>query len=96
MATKTTRKRVAPKTNGHSTNGGGKARRPPDRRGLLVRQGLARQGLGAGLLTARLGLRAMRTTRPIAFESGEQPRLADLRREVWQQLRRLDDTAGKG
>ncbi|WP_303854265.1 YcjF family protein [Salinicola salarius] len=56
----------------------------------------AGQGLGAGLLTARLGLRAMRTTRPIAFEPGEQPRLADLRREVWQQLRRLDDTAEKG
>lgn len=54
----------------------------------------ASQGLGAGLLTARLGLRAMRTTRPIAFDRDEQPRLADLRREVWQQLRRLDDTAG--
>ena len=27
MATKTTRKRVAPKTNGHSTNGGSKARK---------------------------------------------------------------------
>ncbi|OLO04360.1 YcjF family protein [Salinicola socius] len=51
----------------------------------------AGQGLGAGLLTARLGLRAMRTTRPIAFARDEQPRLADLRREVWQQLRRLDD-----
>lgn len=56
----------------------------------------AGQGLGAGLLTARLGLRAMRTTRPIAFEPGEQPRLADLRRDVWQQLRRLDETAEKG
>ncbi|WP_110717178.1 YcjF family protein [Salinicola acroporae] len=53
----------------------------------------AGQGLGAGLLTARLGLRAMRTIRPIAFEGDEQPRLADLRREVWQQLRRLDDRA---
>ncbi|GHB27813.1 YcjF family protein [Salinicola rhizosphaerae] len=51
------------------------------------------QGLGAGLLTARLGLRAMRTTRPIAFAREEQPKLADLRREVWQQLRRLDDSA---
>lgn len=53
----------------------------------------AGQGLGAGLLTARLGLRAMRTTRPIAFELDEQPRLGDLRREVWQQLRRLDDNS---
>jgi len=55
----------------------------------------AGQGLGAGLLTARLGLRAMRTTRPVAFERDEQPRLADLRREVWQQLRRLDDSSEK-
>ncbi|WP_110647420.1 YcjF family protein [Salinicola peritrichatus] len=53
----------------------------------------AGQGLGAGLLTARLGLRAMRTIRPVAFERDEQPRLADLRREVWQQLRRLDDAS---
>ncbi|WP_110687954.1 YcjF family protein [Salinicola aestuarinus] len=51
----------------------------------------AGQGLGAGLLTARLGLRAIAMTRPIAFEPEERPRLADLRREVWHQLRRLED-----
>nr|WP_106419851.1 TIGR01620 family protein [Salinicola tamaricis] len=56
----------------------------------------AGQGLGAGLLTARLGLRAIATTRPIAFTADERPRLADLRREVWQQLRRLDDSAQSG
>ncbi|MEQ7870012.1 TIGR01620 family protein [Chromohalobacter salexigens] len=56
----------------------------------------AGQGLGAGLLTARLGLRTLRMTRPIPFTEGEAPRLADLRRELWQRLRRLetqDDTA---
>ncbi|WP_110666103.1 YcjF family protein [Salinicola halophilus] len=55
----------------------------------------AGQGLGAGLLTARLGLRAIATTRPIAFEPDERPRLADLRREVWHRLRRLEDGSKK-
>ncbi|WP_432415392.1 YcjF family protein [Chromohalobacter israelensis] len=50
----------------------------------------AGQGLGAGLLTARLGLRTLRMTRPIPFTEGEAPRLADLRRELWQRLRRLE------
>lgn len=50
----------------------------------------AGQGLGAGLLTARLGLRTLRMTRPIPFDEGEAPRLADLRRELWQRLRRLE------
>ncbi|MCT8467689.1 TIGR01620 family protein [Chromohalobacter canadensis] len=50
----------------------------------------AGQGLGAGLLTARLGLRTLRMTRPIPFNEGEAPRLADLRRELWQRLRRLE------
>ncbi|MCK0714066.1 YcjF family protein [Chromohalobacter sarecensis] len=50
----------------------------------------AGQGLGAGLLTARLGLRTLGMTRPIPFDEGESPRLADLRRELWQRLRRLE------
>ncbi|WP_251976813.1 YcjF family protein [Salinicola avicenniae] len=53
----------------------------------------AGQGLGAGLLTARLGLRAMRTIRPIAFRAEEQPRLSDLRQEIWQQLRQVDEAS---
>ncbi len=51
----------------------------------------AAQGLGVGLLGARLGLRTQRLTRPLAFDEAERPRLTDLRRELWQQLRRLED-----
>ncbi|MGC3874013.1 TIGR01620 family protein [Halomonas sp. GXIMD04776] len=50
----------------------------------------AGQGLGVGLLSARLGLRALRVTRPLPFEEGEAPRMADLRSELWQRLRRLE------
>ena len=39
----------------------------------------AAQGLGAGLLTARLGLRAMDACRPIPWAQQERPRLADVR-----------------
>lgn len=42
----------------------------------------AAQGLGAGLLTARLGLRAMDACRPIPWESAEKPRLADVRNSL--------------
>ncbi|XKE44287.1 TIGR01620 family protein [Halomonas organivorans] len=50
----------------------------------------AGQGLAVGLLGARLGLRAQRLTRPLAFEEAQRPRLADLRRELWGRLRRLE------
>ncbi len=50
----------------------------------------AAQGLGIGLTSARLGLRTQRLTRPLPFAEGQAPRLADLRRELWQQLRRLE------
>ncbi|MDN6179784.1 MAG: YcjF family protein [Halomonas subglaciescola] len=50
----------------------------------------AGQGLAVGLLSARLGLRALRLCRPLAFAPGEQPTLGDLRRDLWHQLRRLD------
>ncbi|MCI0510678.1 putative membrane protein [Chromohalobacter marismortui] len=53
----------------------------------------AGQGLGAGLLSARLGLRTLRMTRPLPFDEGEAPRLADLRRELWQRLRRLETSS---
>ncbi|MEA3249994.1 MAG: TIGR01620 family protein [Pseudomonadota bacterium] len=54
---------------------------------LSVRAG---QGLGVGLLSARLGLRALRLTRPLPFADAEAPRIADLRSELWQRLRRLE------
>ncbi|MFY0991515.1 TIGR01620 family protein [Halomonas sp. C05BenzN] len=50
----------------------------------------AGQGLGIGLLSARLGLRTQRLTRPLAFTADQAPRLGDLRGELWQQLRRLE------
>ncbi|MGQ4877596.1 YcjF family protein [Billgrantia sp. LNSP4103-1] len=54
----------------------------------------AGQGMGVGLLSARLGLRTLRLTRPLVFAEGEAPRMADLRSELWQQLRRLEETKG--
>ncbi|MFG6158001.1 TIGR01620 family protein [Halomonas sp. 1390] len=50
----------------------------------------AAQGLGIGLLGARLGLRTQRLARPLEFTSDETPRLADLRRDLWRQIRRLE------
>lgn len=54
---------------------------------ISVRAG---QGLATGLLSARLGLRAQRLCRPVAFAPEEQPRLADLRQDLWRQIKRLD------
>lgn len=50
----------------------------------------AGQGLGIGLLSARLGLRTLRMARPLPFREGEAPHMSDLRSELWQQLRRLE------
>ncbi|WP_346797378.1 TIGR01620 family protein [Halomonas sp. Bachu 37] len=55
----------------------------------------AGQGLGTGLLSARLGLRTQRLCRPLPFDPTERPRLGDLRRDLWQQLRRIDKSAEK-
>ncbi|SFH36689.1 TIGR01620 family protein [Modicisalibacter xianhensis] len=54
----------------------------------------AGQGLGVGLLSARLGLRAMRLMRPLPFDEQEAPRIGDLRSELWQRLRRLEAAPG--
>lgn len=40
------------------------------------------QGVGAGLLTARLGLQTMQVCRPIPFSAEEKPRLGQIRREL--------------
>ncbi len=50
----------------------------------------AGQGLATGLLSARLGLRAQRLCRPVAFTPEEQPKLTDLRQDLWRQIKRLD------
>ncbi|WP_074013481.1 YcjF family protein [Candidatus Sodalis sp. SoCistrobi] len=47
----------------------------------------AAQGMGAGLLTARLGLKAMELCRPLPWLPGEKPRLGEFRRELLGQLK---------
>lgn len=47
----------------------------------------AAQGIGAGLLTARLGIKAMELCRPLPWLNDDKPRLADFRGELLTQLR---------
>jgi len=45
------------------------------------------QGLGAGMLTARLGAKTMELCRPIPFE--DKPKLTDVRKKIALQIKRL-------
>ncbi|MGQ0286067.1 TIGR01620 family protein [Pasteurellaceae bacterium 22721_9_1] len=45
------------------------------------------QGIGAGLLTARLGVKAMEFCRPMAFSRQEKPKLAHIQRELLSHLK---------
>ncbi|MEN4765518.1 YcjF family protein [Pantoea agglomerans] len=47
----------------------------------------AAQGIGAGLLTARLGIKAMELCRPLPWLEQDKPRLGDFRRELLGQLK---------
>lgn len=47
----------------------------------------AAQGIGAGLLTARLGIKAMALCRPLPWIDGDKPKLNDFRRELIGQLK---------
>ena len=47
----------------------------------------AAQGIGAGLLTARLGIKAMELCRPLPWLADDKPRLGDFRRELIGQLK---------
>ena len=47
----------------------------------------AAQGIGAGLLTARLGIKAMEVCRPLPWIDDDKPRLGDFRRELIGQLK---------
>ncbi|WP_411545855.1 TIGR01620 family protein [Klebsiella pneumoniae] len=47
----------------------------------------AAQGIGAGLLTARLGIKAMELCRPLPWSADDKPRLGDFRRELIGQLK---------
>ncbi|EOM7588726.1 TIGR01620 family protein, partial [Shigella sonnei] len=42
----------------------------------------AAQGIGAGLLTARLGIKAMELCRPLPWIDDDKPRLGDFRRQL--------------
>jgi putative membrane protein len=48
----------------------------------------AMQGLGSGVMTARVGLYAMQACRPLPFQAGEKPRLKDIRREIVLSLKK--------
>ncbi|SFM96177.1 putative membrane protein [Izhakiella capsodis] len=47
----------------------------------------AAQGIGAGLLTARLGIKTMELCRPLPWLEDDKPRLGDFRRELIAQLK---------
>ncbi len=47
----------------------------------------AAQGIGAGLLTARLGIKAMELCRPLPWIDDDKPRLGDFRRQLIGQVK---------
>jgi putative membrane protein len=47
----------------------------------------AGQGLGVGLLTARLGLKTISLMRPIPFPNEERPKLGSIRKSVLESLK---------
>jgi putative membrane protein len=59
---------------------------------LSVMSAQAAQGLGSGVLTARLGLHAMTACRPLPFLEGEKPRLKDIRKEIVSKLSGVFET----
>jgi len=52
------------------------------------------QGLGAGMLTARLGAKTMELCRPIPFE--EKPKLTHVRKKIAQQIKSLVSSSNNG
>ncbi|MDQ6573368.1 MAG: YcjF family protein, partial [Haemophilus parahaemolyticus] len=48
--------------------------------------GQAIQGLGVGILTARLGIKAMEFCRPITFKNEEKPNLKVMSKEIYLSL----------
>ena len=51
----------------------------------------AAQGIGAGLLTARLGIKAMELCRPLPWIDDNKPKLGDFRKEL---IGKLKNTIG--
>jgi len=52
----------------------------------------AAQGLGSGVMTARVGLQAMQVCRPLPFTEEEKPRLKAIRWEIVSSLKKLFNT----
>ncbi len=42
------------------------------------------------------GIRTLKMLRPLPFEDDRAPKLSDLRRQLWQQMKRVDDGKAKG
>ncbi|MCU7365453.1 TIGR01620 family protein [Pantoea sp. SGAir0180] len=55
----------------------------------------AAQGIGAGLLTARLGIKAMELCRPLPWLENDKPRLGDYRRELIGQIKEALQRGGE-
>ncbi|HBO38531.1 MAG TPA: TIGR01620 family protein, partial [Pasteurellaceae bacterium] len=53
------------------------------------------QGIGVGLLTARLGIKAMEFCRPLTFQRNEKPRLSSIHRELLSSLKSTVLATGK-
>jgi putative membrane protein len=49
---------------------------------LSVMSGQMAQGLGSGVMTARVGLQAMQNCRPMPFSEQDRPRLRHVRKEI--------------
>lgn len=49
------------------------------------------QGVGIGLLTGRLGLKAITLMRPLPWQPGEQPKLSEIRHDLIAQLTKKKD-----
>ncbi|OOF39276.1 TIGR01620 family protein [Rodentibacter rarus] len=47
------------------------------------------QGIGVGLLTARLGVKAMEFCRPLAFQSNEKPKLSHIQKELLSTIKEV-------
>lgn len=49
----------------------------------------AAQGIGVGLLTARLGIKAMEFCRPLAFRASEKPKLSHIQKELLSTIKEV-------
>ncbi|WP_127958320.1 YcjF family protein [Serratia microhaemolytica] len=54
----------------------------------------AAQGIGAGLLTARLGIKAMELCRPLPWLADEKPKLSEFRHHLLSQLKETVKSSG--